>query len=147
MQRFNDEKSFVYLRLNWISTSPKLLSVVASLAERCRSSRGSKRRILTDFAPAFNAVLTSLEVSGAYLQGKWIRIVTDSDVYGGNAQRSAAHNRGVLRALMWLIDSGYLRKEDGKRIIKVTGSFFFYSLVILIYLRIPFIKFFKIYHY
>jgi len=122
MKQFEQEKSFFYLRFNWVSTSSKMLRIAASLAEQCRSSRGSRRRILKDFAPAFNAVLTSLEVSGAYPQGQWIRIVTDSEVYGGKAQRSAAHNREVLRVLRWLIDGGYLRKADGKRIFKVKGS-------------------------
>jgi hypothetical protein len=78
--------------------------------------------VKTDFKPAFNAVLTSLEVSGAYAQGQWIRIVTDGEVYGGETQRSAAHNRGVLTALNWLIDSGYLLKVDKRRTVKVIGS-------------------------
>lgn len=70
MQRFTDEKSFIYLRFNWISTAPRLLSVVKALAEACRQSRGEKRQVKTDFTPAFNAVLTSLEVSGAYTQAQ-----------------------------------------------------------------------------
>ena len=105
---FNDEKTFVYLRFNWISTSPKQLALVETLAEACRQSRGKKRQVKTDFTPAFNTVLTSLEVSGAYKPDQWIRIVTDGEVYGGGTQRSAAHHRGVLTALKWLIDSGYL---------------------------------------
>lgn len=121
-QKFKAEKSIVYLRFNWISTSQKLRCVATNLAERCRSSRGSKRQVLKDFAPAFNVVLTSLEVSRAYLQGQWVRIVTDPDIYGGKAQRSPAHNRNVVTALKWLIASGYLTKVDGKRVIKVAGS-------------------------
>ncbi len=128
MQRFNDEKSFIYLRFNWVSTSPKLLNIAATLAERCRKSRSTKREVFTDFSPAFNTLLTSLEVSGAYLQEQWIRIVTDHEVYGGKFQRSPAHNRQVLTALKWLISSGYLKIEDGKRIIKKSGSSKFYDL-------------------
>ncbi len=121
--RFNDENSFVYLRYNWISTSPKLLDIAATLAERCRQSRGTGiRQVYTDFAPAFNAVLTSLEVSGAYKPDQWIRIVKDDEVYGGKTKRSAAHNREVLTALEWLIDGEYLRKVDDKRILKAEGS-------------------------
>jgi hypothetical protein len=120
--RFNDEKSFIYLRYNWISTSTKLLQIALELAEACRQSRGNKRQVKTDFTPAFNAVLTSLEVSGAYTQGQWIRIVTDGEVYGGETQRSAAHHRGVLTALNWLIASGYLLMVDKRRQAKVVGS-------------------------
>lgn len=120
--QFNYESSFIYLRYNWISTSPKLLAAVTTLAEECRQSRGEKRKVKTDFTPAFNAVLTSLEVSGAYTQGQWIRIVTDGEVYGGKTQRSAAHNRVVLTALKWLIDSGYLLKVDKRRTVKIVGS-------------------------
>jgi hypothetical protein len=122
MQRFKDEKSFVYLRFNWVSTSQKLLNIAATLAEKCRQSRSTERQVLTDFAPAFNTILTSLEVSGAYLEGQWIRIVTDHEVYGGKFQRSPAHNRPVLTALKWLINCGYLKIEDGKRTIKQDGS-------------------------
>ena len=122
MQRFTDEKSFIYLRFNWVSTAPRLLSVVKTLAEACRHSRGKKRQVKTDFTPAFNAVMTSLEVSGAYNPDQWIRIVTDGEVYGGGTQRSAAHHRGVLTALKWLIDSGYLLKVDKRRTVKIVGS-------------------------
>jgi len=128
MERFKDEKSFVYLRFNWISTSQKLLNTAATLAERCRQSRSKERQVLTDFAPAFNTLLTSLEVSGAYLKGQWIRIVTDHEVYGGEFQRSPAHNRQVLTALKWLIESGYLNIVDGKRTIKINGSSKFHDL-------------------
>lgn len=122
-QRFNDERSYTYLRYNWTSTSEKLKAFVAKLAEQCRKSRGTgKREVKTDFAPAFNVVLTALEVSGAYGLNQWIRIVTDDEVYGGKTQRSAAHNRQVLAALEWLIDGGYLLKVDGKRQVKVDGS-------------------------
>ena len=121
--RFKDEASYVYLRYNWISTSPKLLAIAATLAERCRQSRGTgARQVYTDFAPAFNAVLTSLEVSGVYKPDQWIRIVKDDEVYGGKTQRSAAHSRQVLVALEWLIDRKYLLKVDGKRIVKADGS-------------------------
>ena len=119
---FNDEKTFVYLRFNWISTSPKQLALVETLAEACRQSRGKKRQVKTDFTPAFNTVLTSLEVSGVYNPDQWIRIVTDGEVYGGETQRSAAHHRGVLTALKWLIDSGYLLKVDKRRTVKVVGT-------------------------
>ena len=122
MERFKDEKSFVYLRFNCISTSQKLLNTAATLAERCRQSRSKERQVLTNFAPAFNTLLTSLEVSGAYLKGQWIRIVTDHEVYGGKFQRSPAHNRQVLTALKWLIENGYLNIVDGKRTIKINGS-------------------------
>jgi hypothetical protein len=123
MQRFTDEQSYVYLRYNWTSTSERLQAIVATLAESCRQSRGTgKRQVNTDFAPAFNVVLTVLEVSGAYGPNQWIRIVTDDEVYGGKTQRSAAHNRQVLTALEWLIDGGYLLKVDGKRQVRVDGS-------------------------
>jgi hypothetical protein len=123
MQRFTDEKSYTYLRYNWFSTSRRLHFIATTLAEQCRQSRGTgKRKVNTDFAPAFNAVLTALEVSGAYKPNQWIRIVTDDEVYGGKTQRSAAHNRQVLKALEWLIDGGYLLKADGKRQIKADGS-------------------------
>ncbi len=120
--KFKDEKSYVYLRFNCISTSHKLLELVDKLAERCRRSRSSVRQVYKDFSPAFNAVLTSLEVSGAYKESQWIRIVTDDEVYGGKTQRSAAHNRLVLTALLWLIDEGYLLKVDGRRVMKFDGS-------------------------
>ncbi len=121
--RFNDERSFIYLRYNWCSTSSKLLTIAATLAERCRQSRGTgKRRVNTDFSPAFNVLLTALEVSDAYKPDQWIRVVTDDEVYGGKTQRSAAYNRQVLTALEWLIDGGYLIKVDGKRQVKVDGS-------------------------
>jgi hypothetical protein len=114
--------SFIYLRYNWISRSQGLNDVAASLAEKCRQSRGSKRQVFKDFAPAFNVVLTSLEVSGAYRTDQWIRIVTDRDVYGGKAQRSSAHNREVQTALEWLIEGGYLLKVDVRRKVKSTTS-------------------------
>lgn len=121
--RFNDERSFIYLRYNWCSTSSKLLTIAAKLAERCRQSRGTGiRRVNTDYAPAFNVLLTALEVSDAYKPDQWIRIVTDDEVYGGKTQRSAAHNRQVLAALEWLIHSSYLLKVDGKRQVKSEGS-------------------------
>jgi hypothetical protein len=120
--RFKDEKSYVYLRFNCISTSPKLLELVDKLAERCRRSRSTVRQVYKDFKPAFNAVLTSLEVSGAYKESQWIRIVTDDEVYGGKTQRSAAHNRLVLTALLWLIDEAYLLKVDGRRVMTSEGS-------------------------
>ena len=122
MKSFTDKKSYNYLRFNWISTSPMLLEIAATLAERCRQSRCKVRQVKTDFTPAFNAVLTSLEVSGAYKPDQWIRIVKDDEVYGGKTKRSAAHNRQVLTALEWLIDGEYLRKVDGKRILKAEGS-------------------------
>lgn len=121
--KFSTEMNeFIYLRYNWISTAPKLLDIAATLAERCRQSRSKVRQVKTDFTPAFNAVLTSLEVSGAYKPDQWIRIVTDDEVYGGKTQRSPAHNRQVLSALEWLIDGDYLRKVDGRRILKAEGS-------------------------
>jgi hypothetical protein len=116
------EKDFVYLRYNWISTSQRLSAVAALLAEKCRRSRGTKRQVYKDFAPAFNVVLTSLEVSGAYSANQWIRIVTDRDVYGGKSQRSPAHNREVQTALEWLIEKGYLLHVDGRRKVKSTSS-------------------------
>ncbi len=121
--RFNDERSFIYLRYNWLSTSSRLNAIAATLAERCKQSRGTgKRQVNTDFSAAFNVVLTALEVSDAYKPNQWIRIVTDDEVYGGKTQRSAAHNRQVLTALEWLIGGGYLLKVDGKRQVKVDGS-------------------------
>ena len=121
--RFNDERSFIYLRYNWTSTSQRLQALAATLAEQCRLSRGTgKRQVKTDFTPAFNVVMTALEVSDAYKPDQWIRIVTDDEVYGGKTQRSTAHNRQVLTALEWLIDGGYLLKVDGKRQVKVDGS-------------------------
>lgn len=121
--RFNDERSFIYLRYNWCSTSSKLLTIAAKLAERCRQSRGTGiRRVNTDYAPAFNVVLTALEVSDAYKPDQWIRIVTDDEVYGGKTKRSPAHNREILTALLWLIDGGYLLKVDGRRQVKSEGS-------------------------
>ena len=121
--RFIDEKSFIYLRYNWLSTSSRLNAIAATLAERCKQSRGTgKRQVNTDFSAAFNVVLTALEVSDAYKPNQWIRIVTDDEVYGGKTQRSAAHNRQVLTALEWLIGGGYLLKVDGKRQVKVDGS-------------------------
>lgn len=128
MQRFPDAESFHYLRYNWISTSRKLVDLAALLAERCRQSRGSTRQVYKDFAPAFNVVLTSLEVSGAYNPNQWIRIVTDRDVYGGKAQRSPAFNREVQTALEWLIEEGYLLKVDGRRKVKSTSSSQVYDL-------------------
>jgi hypothetical protein len=117
------QKPYVYLRYNWISTSERLQAVAATLAEQCRVSRGSGvRQVRTNFVPAFNVVLTALEVSDAYKPNQWIRIVTDDEVYGGKTQRSAAHNRQVLTALEWLIGGGYLLKVDGKRQVKVDGS-------------------------
>ena len=120
--RFKDEKSVNYLRFNCISTSPKMHDLALTLAERCRLSRGAERQVHKDFAPAFNVVLTSLEVSGAYKANQWIRIVTDNEVYGGKTQRSAAHNRLVLTVLKWLIANAYLLKIDGKRVVKYSGS-------------------------
>jgi hypothetical protein len=121
--RFIDEKSFIYLRYNWLSTSSRLNAIAATLAERCKQSRGTgKRQVNIDFSAAFNVVLTALEVSDAYKPNQWIRIVTDDEVYGGKTQRSAAHNRQVLTALEWLIGGGYLLKVDGKRQVKVDGS-------------------------
>lgn len=121
--RFNDERSFIYLRYNWLSTSARLHAIAGTQAERCRQSRGTgKRQVNTDFSAAFNAVLTALEVSDAYKPDQWIRIVTDDEVYGGKTQRSSAHNRQVLTALEWLIYRGYLLKVDGKRQVKVDGS-------------------------
>lgn len=117
------QNSYIYLRYNWTSTSERLQAVAATLAERCRQSRGTgKRQVKTDFAPAFNVVITALEVSEAYKKDQWIRIVTDDEVYGGKTQRSAAHNRQVLTALEWLIDDSYLLKVDGKRQVKSEGS-------------------------
>lgn len=117
------QNSYIYLRYNWTSTSERLQAVAATLAERCRQSRGTgKRQVKTDFAPAFNVVITALEVSEAYKKDQLIRIVTDDEVYGGKTQRSAAHNRQVLTALEWLIDDGYLLKVDGKRQVKSEGS-------------------------
>lgn len=110
---FQDEENFIYLRYNWISTSLKLLETCQALAESCRVSRGKQQQVYTDFAPAFNVVLTSLEVSGAYTPNQWIRIVTDRDVYGCQSQRSPAHNRKVQTALKWLIDEAYLSYVDG----------------------------------
>lgn len=123
LNRFKDEISFVYLRFNWFSTSTKLQAIAATLAEQCRQSRGTGvRKVNTDFAAAFNVVLTSLEVSGAYKSDQWVRIVTDDEVYGGKTQRSAAHNRQVLTALVFLIGKGYLQQVDGKRVLKTKGS-------------------------
>jgi hypothetical protein len=63
MQHFTDEQSYVYLRYNWTSTSERLQAVVATLAESFRQSRGTvMRQVNTDFAPAFNVVLTALSV-------------------------------------------------------------------------------------
>jgi hypothetical protein len=128
MHQFADKENYIYLRNNWISTSQELNEIAASLAEECRLSRGTKRQIYTDFAPAFNVVLTSLEVSGAYNPDQWIRIVTDRDVYGGKAQRSPAHNREVQTVLEWLIKEGYLLKVDGRRMVKATSSSQVYDL-------------------
>lgn len=123
MKSCTEKKLYVYLRYNWSSTSPKLQTIAATLAEQCRLSRGTGvRQVYADFAPAFNAVLTSLEVSGVYKPDQWIRLVTDDEVYGGKTQRSAAHNRQVLTALGWLIVGGYLVKVDGKRIVKADAS-------------------------
>ena len=95
MQIFTDEKSYIYLRYNWFSTSQRLHVVAYSVAEQCRQSRGTGvRQINTDYAPAFNAVLTSLDVWGAYIPGQWIRIDSDKDIYSRKTQRSAADNRG-----------------------------------------------------
>lgn len=123
METLVKKKSYVYLGYNWISTAPRLLDVATTLAESCRSSRAKGvRKVKKDYASAFNVVLTSLEVSGAYKTDQWIRIVTDDEVYGGKTQRSAAHNRQVLTAIEWLIDGGYLFKVDGRRKIKADGS-------------------------
>lgn len=125
---FQDEADFKYLRYNWISTSLTLLKTCQALAESCRVSRGKQRQVYADFAPAFNVVLTSLEVSGAYTPNQWIRIVTDRDVYGGKYQRSPAHNRKVQTALKWLIDEAYLSYVDGRRMVKSKSSSQVYDL-------------------
>jgi len=62
--------SFIYLRYNWIRRSQDLNDVAASLAEKCRQSRGSKQQVNKDFAPAFTVALTSLELSGAFRPDK-----------------------------------------------------------------------------
>lgn len=126
--KFNDEDSLIYLRFNWISKSLKLVDNAMSLAEMCRLNRGTRRQVNKNFAPSFNTILTSLEVSGAYSQDQWIRIVTDDEVYGGKTQRSSAYNRNVLTALEWLIEDGYLMKVDGRRRVKSSGSSKVYDL-------------------
>mgnify|MGYP001395007197 CR=1 FL=1 len=126
--RFKDEGAYIYLRYNWSSTSPKLDVISTELAERCRQSRSTKRQVHKDFTPAFKVILTSLEIQGAYVLDQWIRIVTDQDIYGGKTQRSAAHNRQVLTAMVWLINHGYLLKVDIRRKVKSKDTSQFFDL-------------------
>lgn len=111
---YKDIDDYIYMRFGCSSTSTKLLATAAQLGERCRKSRGQVRQVNKDYAPAFAVVLTSLEIHGAYQANRWIRIVTDHNVYGGTTQRTAIHTREILAVIKWLIDFGYLHQADGK---------------------------------
>lgn len=119
---YKDVSNYIYLRYDWISSSIKLSEISERLGEACRKSRGQIRKSKTEFSPAFNVVLTGLEMAGAYEPEQWIRIVTDHEVYGGKTQRSATHNREVLTALEWLITFKYLRSVDDRRIVQQKDS-------------------------
>lgn len=121
-KRFEDESSFTYLRFDWISESQLLSNKAQQLADAFKQARQPKRKSKSDFVSAFNVVLTALEVLGAYEPDRWIRIVTDHEVYGGKTQRSTAHTRQVLSALEWLLDEGFMHQVDGKRVLKFEGS-------------------------
>jgi hypothetical protein len=107
-----DLEDFVYLKFDWVSASPALQEIANELSEQFFATK--QRRSQRDMASAFNVVLTALEVQGAYQRP--VRIVTDSEVYGGAYKRSETHTREVLAALRWLIHSSYLVKTDGRRI-------------------------------
>ena len=117
-----DESFYTYLRFDWISGSPSLTTIAQQLSDVFKQARQPKRKSKSDFVSAFNVVLTALEVMGAYEPDRWIRIVTDHEVYGGKNQRSAAHTRQVCSALEWLIAEGLLQRVDGKRVQKSEGS-------------------------
>jgi hypothetical protein len=119
---FKDADSYVYLSYSCISYSTKLITIASKLACACIETIELKRKVNKDFESAFNVILTSLEVSGAYGLDQWIRIVTDPEVYGGKGQRSPAHTRQVLRALSWLISNGYLARVDGRRVLKIKNT-------------------------
>lgn len=116
--RFHDETDFTYLRYDWQSSNKRLLEISKRFDEEWKNERTPTRRSKQDMAHAFNVVLTAVDVQGGYIPDRWLRIVTDSEVYNGKTQRSPAHTPQVLAAINWLKDKEYLTTVDQRRIIQ-----------------------------
>ena len=119
---YKDKDGITYLRYNWFSSNAVLTETAIILTNRFNDDSINIRRRDRDLKESFNVVLTSLELNEAYEPDRWIRIVTDHEVYGGKSQRSTAHNRDILVAINWLIKNGYLIKVDEVKAVRIKNS-------------------------
>ena len=119
--RFLDEDEFKYLKFDWYSHDDRLKAIAHRLAEQWKDEKTPSRRSKRPMEQAFNIVLTALEVSGIYVREQ-IRIPIYNAIYCGETQRSPTHTSEVYDALLWLKDSDYLLKTDGRRIVQSNGG-------------------------
>lgn len=98
-----------YLNYRHVSADPNLIVKAKLLASQYRAAKQQLRRNKRDFATAFNAILTNIEVYQAY--DDWcLHIPTNNNLFSGKYKRNATYTTEVRDALKWLIAEGYLEQ-------------------------------------
>jgi len=100
-----------YLKLNWISDSTEMTEACLSLERLFLATY--KRNPKKEFSSAFNCLITSLYVLGAFVPKHQIAIPVNRNLYFGNTRRNPAYTPEIYKCLRWLIKEGYIHKVSG----------------------------------
>ena len=102
-----------YIKFNWVSDDPRLLKRASELTQKLLAKY--KRKPKNDFHQAFNVILSSIQVLHGYTSDYDLLIPTNNNLYSGKTRRNQTFTNDIHKCLTWLIESGYLIKEDGVR--------------------------------
>jgi hypothetical protein len=105
-------KDVNYIRYDWVSDDPKMVSKAEELAELWRAEKLPKRKNKRPFDRAFNVILTAMEVLEVYA-GNLVHIPVNNNLYKGKTKRSSAYTTVIYDSLVWLIDHNYLDLVEG----------------------------------
>lgn len=100
-----------YIKFDWISEDNRLINRAKELAELFLLNY--QRKPKANFANAFNLLLTSFDVQGAY-SGWAVMIPVNNNLYYGFTRRNNTYQPELLRCINWLIKEDYLVKERGQ---------------------------------
>ena len=102
-----------YIKYNWVSDDERLIKRASELTEQLLTRY--QRKPSKDFPTAFNVILTSIQVLHGYTSDYDLLIPTNNNLYSGKTRRNLTYTNEILTCLQWLINTGYLKKEDGVR--------------------------------
>jgi hypothetical protein len=102
-----------YIKYNWVSHDPRIIKRASELAEEFLATYVRKPK--KDFVQTFVVILTSIQVLHGYTSDYDLLIPTNNNLYSGSARRHPSYTNQIHKCITWLIESGYLIKQDGIR--------------------------------